>query len=50
MTTEYIYNPADLVEIEQRARRLRAETFSSGIVTLKRWVAAPFCRRTAAKV
>lgn len=40
--------PINLDAIELEARRLRAETFRTGVTKLTRWAASPFQRVTRA--
>lgn len=46
MRTDYLNQPVDHVRIEAEARRLRAEAVAESFGALKRWVAAPFHRRS----
>ncbi len=40
----------DILEVETRARKLRAEAMRNGVRSLGRWVAAPFHREDAVKL
>ena len=50
MNTTKLHEPIDIMDVEVRARQLRAETLAHGLGVMRRWVAAPFHRRTAIKV
>lgn len=49
MKPERLHGPVDLIDVEARARRLRAEALAGGFGALKRWLAQPFHRRHAVK-
>lgn len=50
MTPDYQDYAIDRLEIEAKARRLRAEALAHGVRSLRRWVAGSFHRDETAKL
>lgn len=45
MKPEKLHEPIDIVDVEARARRMRAEAVARGVGAVGRWMALPFHRR-----